>query len=60
MSRPLGETTSYLLTGVPALFWQRVRGVAREEGLTMRDLILRLLREWLEQKESGNAGSRNT
>lgn len=38
-------TTKYLLRGVPADLWRRVKARAASEGVTVRALILR----WLER-----------
>jgi hypothetical protein len=43
-----GHTTRYLLDHIPAIFWRSVRAKANREGVSMRTLILRLLRQWLD------------
>ncbi len=37
----------YLLDGIPAGLWTRVRARARTEGVSVRALILRLLATWV-------------
>lgn len=44
---PTEKHGRYLLDKIPAAFWQRVRAKARRDGVSLRALILRLLREWL-------------
>ena len=44
----VGERRRYLLDDIPASFWRRVRAKAKTEGLSMRGLILRLLKQWLD------------
>lgn len=39
----------YLLDKIPATLWRDVRAKAKREGVSMRALILKLLRDWLEQ-----------
>ena len=44
-----GETGKrYLLDDIPAGLWARVRTKAKQEGLSIRALILKLLTDWLE------------
>ena len=38
----------YLLDKIPAAFWLRVKAKARREGVSLRALILGLLRQWLD------------
>lgn len=48
--KPHGDTGKrYLLDEIPAGLWARVREKARREGVSMRALILGLLKEWVEQ-----------
>lgn len=45
--KPHGNTGKrYLLDNIPAGLWSRVREKARREGVSLRALILRLLKEW--------------
>jgi len=37
----------YLLDHIPPKFWREVRVKARREGVSLRTLILRLLKGWL-------------
>lgn len=47
--KPHGETGKrYLLDQIPAGLWTRVRAKAKQEGISLRALILKLLTEWLE------------
>jgi hypothetical protein len=46
--RPHGEGKAYLLDAIPAGFWRDVRTKARREGVSVRALILTLLRQWLQ------------
>jgi hypothetical protein len=41
----------YLIDGIPAGFWADVRKQIKEDGLSIRGLILGLLREWLEKRQ---------
>lgn len=46
---PHGDTGKrYLLDQIPAGLWARVQAKAKQEGVSLRALILRLLTEWLE------------
>lgn len=36
----------YLLDGIPADLWRRVRAKSKREGVSVRALILRHLTEW--------------
>lgn len=46
--KPHGDTGKrYLLDQIPAGLWARVRAKAKQEGVSLRALILRLLTEWL-------------
>lgn len=48
--KPHGETGKrYLLDQIPAGLWMRVRTKAKQEGVSLRALILRLLTEWLDE-----------
>jgi hypothetical protein len=40
----------YLLDGIPAGFWAQVRKQAAADGLSLRGLILGLLRDWLTRR----------
>jgi hypothetical protein len=45
---PHGETGKrYLLDDIPAGFWRDVRWKAKQEGRSVRQLILKLLEVWL-------------
>lgn len=47
--KPHGDTGKrYLLDQIPAGLWARVRAKAKQEGISLRALILKLLTEWLE------------
>lgn len=39
----------YLLDDIPAGLWAAVRDKAKREGVSLRALILRLLKEWAEK-----------
>lgn len=46
--KPHGETGKrYLLDGIPAGLWRDVRDKAKREGVSLRALILRLLKDWV-------------
>lgn len=46
--KPHGDTGKrYLLDQIPAGLWSDVRAKCRQEGVSVRALILRLLREWV-------------
>lgn len=46
--RPHGDTGKrYLLDDIPAGLWSDVRAKAKREGVSLRALILKLLRDWL-------------
>jgi hypothetical protein len=48
--KPHGDTGKrYLLDQIPAGLWARVRAKAKQEGVSLRALILQLLTEWLER-----------
>lgn len=48
--KPHGETGKrYLLDQIPAGLWARVRAKAKQEGISLRALILKLLSEWANQ-----------
>lgn len=48
--KPHGDTGKrYLLDQIPAGLWARVRAKAKQEGVSLRALILRLLTEWVEK-----------
>lgn len=45
---PHGDTGKrYLLGEIPAGLWKQVRKKARRDGISIRALILELLRDWL-------------
>jgi hypothetical protein len=47
--RPHGDTGKrYLLDEIPAGLWSAVRAKAKQEGISVRALILQLLTEWVE------------
>jgi hypothetical protein len=49
--KPHGTTgKSYLLDKVPAGFWAAVKVKAKKDGISVRALILGLLKTWLEAK----------
>lgn len=49
--RAHGQTGKrYLIDGIPAGFWANVRKQAAADGLSVRGLILGLLREWLAKR----------
>lgn len=39
----------YLLDRIPVQLWEDVRAKAKREGISVRALILRLLKEWVEK-----------
>ena len=46
--RPHGDTGKrYLLDDIPAGLWADVRAKAKREGISVRALILRLLKAWV-------------
>jgi hypothetical protein len=47
--KPHGDTGKrYLLDNIPAGLWTAVQAKAKREGVSMRALILRLLKDWLD------------
>jgi hypothetical protein len=40
----------YLLSGIPPTMWTRVKAGARQEGISVRALILQLLDDWLQRR----------
>jgi len=48
---PRGRGKRYLLDAIPAGMWVAVRAKAKREGVSLRALILQLLREWLDRAE---------
>lgn len=54
--KPHGNTGKrYLLDQIPAGLWARVRLKAKQEGVSLRALILRLLTEWVEASVEGES-----
>ena len=50
--KPHGDTGKrYLLDDIPAGLWADVKTKAKREGISIRALILTLLREWLGRGE---------
>ncbi len=48
--KPHGDTGKrYLLDDIPAGLWAVVRDKCKREGVSIRALILKLLKEWTEQ-----------
>lgn len=47
--RARGNPRRYLLSGIPPTLWERARKKAREEHVSMRAKILKLLDEWSRQ-----------
>ena len=46
--KPHGDTGKrYLLDDIPAGFWTDVKAKSRRDGISLRALVLTLLREWL-------------
>ena len=45
-----GTHARYLLDKIPPTLWANVRAKAKREGISLRALILGLLKEWLEAK----------
>jgi hypothetical protein len=46
---PHGDTGKrYILDEIPAGFWSQVRDKAKRDGVSLRGLILGLLKTWLE------------
>lgn len=51
--RPHGDTgRSYKLDRIPAGLWEEVRAKAKRKGISIRALILHLLRHWLNGDET--------
>jgi len=49
--KPHGTTgRSYLLDEIPAGFWVEVRAKAKKDGVSLRALILGLLKKWLAEE----------
>ena len=44
-----GTTSRYLLDYIPSTLWRKARARAKRDGLSMRTLILRLLKDWTER-----------
>lgn len=44
-----GKTSRYLLDYIPAALWRSAKAKAKREGVSMRTLILSLLRDWLSE-----------
>lgn len=44
---PTDAHARYLLDKIPAAFWRSVRAKAKAEGISLRALILGLLKDWL-------------
>lgn len=42
-----GKTARYLLDHIPAGLWRQVRAKAKREQVSVRTLLLRLLKDWL-------------
>lgn len=54
--KPHGDTGKrYLLDQIPAGLWTRVRAKAKQEGVSLRALILRLLTEWVDGSVEGES-----
>lgn len=50
--RPHGDTGKrYLLDKIPAGLWAEVKAKTKRQGVSIRALILTLLREWLERHD---------
>lgn len=48
--RPHGDTGKrYLLDSIPAGLWSAVREKCKREGVSIRALILKLLKDWVEK-----------
>jgi hypothetical protein len=50
---PRGEGKRYLLDCVPIGLWLKVQAKAKREGLSMRALILTLMKAWVEEPNEG-------
>jgi hypothetical protein len=51
--RPHGESGKrYLLDAIPAGLWSAVKAKCKREGVSIRALILNLLREWVLPSEA--------
>lgn len=49
--KPHGDTGKrYLLDEIPAGLWRDVREKAKREGISLRALILKLLKDWSERE----------
>jgi hypothetical protein len=44
-----GKTARYLLDYIPVGLWRSVKAKAKREGVSVRTLILRLLKRWLNE-----------
>lgn len=42
----------YTLRGIPSKFWRRVRAKAKREQVSMRSIVLQLLRQWISRDDS--------
>jgi len=52
--KPHGDTGKrYLLDDIPAGLWASVRDTCKREGVSIRALILRLLKDWIESHGKG-------
>lgn len=48
--KPHGDTGKrYLLDEIPAGLWSAVKERSKREGISIRGLILKLLKEWVER-----------
>jgi hypothetical protein len=44
---PATQTTTVLVRGVPVEVWRGAKAKAAQRGETLRDAIIRVLREWV-------------
>lgn len=45
--------TAYTLTQIPILLWRAFKAKSAAEGKSMRDKLLELVREYVQEEESG-------
>lgn len=48
----MSKTTTYLLRDIPKDFWGKVRNLAYEEGITIKELIMEELGDAIEREKS--------
>src|SRR5262245_17983982 len=55
--RAVGKGKTFFIEGIPTVFWERVKRMAKRDGHSLRGLILTLLKHWLEEREAENAAA---